>query len=73
MCRREVNTNILVRKLKGSDRLEDLRIVRLNWILKNNVWECGRHSFSSGQNPAAGFCEHGNEASGSIDARNSLT
>jgi hypothetical protein len=38
----------------------------LEWILGNRVGRCGLDSFGSGQEPVAGFHEHGNEASGSI-------
>jgi hypothetical protein len=37
----------------------------LEWILGRLAWGCGLDSTSSGQGPAAGCCEYGDEPSGS--------
>jgi len=41
-------------------------------IKRNRVGYCGLDSSGSGQGPAAGSCQHGNEPSGSIKGKEFL-
>jgi hypothetical protein len=54
-------------KLNERDHSEDVGIggrIILEWIL-NMLRSCGVNASVSGEEPIAGFCEHGNELSGS--------
>jgi hypothetical protein len=54
---------------KGNDHSEDLDVggrITLRWTLGNRDQWGELDSAGSGQSPVAGFCEQGNESSGSI-------
>jgi hypothetical protein len=59
--------------MEGIVNLDDLDVngrIILKYILRNRL--CGLNSSGSGQGPVAGSCEHGNEPSGFVKARNLL-
>jgi hypothetical protein len=60
-----MHTKSLSGNLKERNHSEDLEVdgrIILGWILR----KYGGKSSDTGRHPMAGFCEHGNEPSGSI-------
>jgi len=60
---------------KGRDHLGDLGIdenVILKWISRKQRWGYWINLSGSGQEPVAGFCDRGNEPSGSVKAEEFL-
>jgi hypothetical protein len=66
--RREKCTRFWWESPREGDHLEDQGVcgkMGSEWILGRLAWECGLDSTGSGQGPVAGWCECGDEPSGS--------
>jgi hypothetical protein len=66
---------VLVGKHEGNKPQEDINVygtIILKHILEKWDWKYGFDSSGSGEGPVGGFCEHGNDPSGSMKFRNFL-